>query len=158
MKKILKMLLIALICLNIAGATSASAAKQPKFGTVKTIKVVMSKNQIASKVKMASLINHLTNNKAVDNSFSSMVGYLTSSSLKEAGVYGFIGGATLMGINKLTATDKKMLAKQLKLVQKKKAKGIVMKTKVKYVQSFDVGDSSSKGYWIPQGKAKITTY
>lgn len=158
MKKILKWLLLAVICLNVAGATTASAAKQPKFGTVKTAKVVMSKKQITSKVKMATLIDDMTNNKIVDNGFGGTVGYLAVGSLKAAGIYGAAGGAALMGLNKLTAYDKKMFAKQLKLVQKNKAKGIVIKTKFKYSQSFDVGDSSSKGYWIQQGQAKITTY
>lgn len=158
MKKILKWVLLTVICLNVIGATTASAAEPAKFGTVKTVKVVMSKKQIEKKVKIATVINTLTNNKAVDGAISGLIGRLAADSAKSAGLYGFVGGATLMGINKLTGTEKKLFADRLKLVQKKKAKGIVIKTKFKYSQSFDVGDSSYQGYWIQQGKAKIGTY
>jgi hypothetical protein len=158
MKKFFTLILSLSLCFMLIGPATASAASKPKFGDVKTVTIKMSKSQIQSKIKTATLIDNLTNNKAVDGGFLAYIGYLAKNSAKQAGLYGFIGGATLMGINKLTAKEKKQFADKLKLVNKNKAKGIVITTKYKYHKSFDIGDSAYQGYWIQTGPSKITTY
>ncbi|WP_338779083.1 hypothetical protein [Metabacillus sp. FJAT-52054] len=157
MKKILVIALSCALCFLLIGQTNVSAAKL-KFGDVKTVQIKMSKSQLQTKFNNAALLNSLTNNKAVDGGFLAYVSALAKSSAKKAGLYGFIGGATLMGLNKLTAAEKKDFAQKLKLVNQKKAKGIIITTKYKYTQSFDIGDSSAKGYWIRTGPSKIKTY
>ncbi|WP_376296092.1 hypothetical protein, partial [Streptomyces sp. NPDC055966] len=66
MKKFFTLILSLSLCFMLIGPATASAASKPKFGDVKTVTIKMSKSQIQSKVKMATLIDNLTNNKAVD--------------------------------------------------------------------------------------------
>lgn len=71
-------------------------------------------------------------------------------------MYGFAAGALSMGIDKLSATDKKRFANMLTRVNSNNAKGIIVSQKYTYRESFDIGHSG--GYWILTGKPTYKTY
>ena len=152
-------MIILTIALSFSNLTNVSAAaKAPKFGTTKTISVKVPKSKIESNYKLATIINKLTNNKALDAGFAAAIGSLAKSSMKSAGMVGFAAGATSMGMTSLSKSKKKDLATKLKVVKDKKAKGIIIKTTYKYHKSFDIGEGGNKGYWVIDSQPTYKTY